>query len=170
MHTSLVGAHIRPLQEQSLSEVTWVAVHMRKTLLEVLGQVQGEAMYTIAWLEGRVREHLAMRKTNEGEVLVAALAGGELIGHTMLRIEEESGMRIGLFATFYVRPEHRRRSIASQLIDAGEAWFNKRGLRIFATNTAPTNVKLHRLLQKHDYLLRPVNDDFVRLEKRLTMP
>ncbi len=46
---------VRPLDEASGAEITWVATRMRRTLQEVLGVERGTAMYDLAWLHGRVR-------------------------------------------------------------------------------------------------------------------
>jgi hypothetical protein len=59
---------VRPLA-QTDEEIAWVARHMRETLIEVLGNERGETMYTLAWLDNRVREHIDGRL--EGAIFVA---------------------------------------------------------------------------------------------------
>lgn len=132
-----------------------VAARMGETLLEVVGR----ELYSESWLLDRLVSHLDGRLP--GRVLVATSPGGEVVGHTVVRIEEGHG----LFSTTYVDPAFRRKGVARKLLEAGEEWLYSQGARDFRTNTAPTNVKLQQLYQSMGYLMTPVNDDFVQLRK-----
>ena len=78
---------IRPIDPQSAREIELVASRMRATLMEVLDPARGEAMYTIEWLDDRVRQHLDGRHV--GAVFVAE-DDGEIVGHTIVRIEHDT--------------------------------------------------------------------------------
>jgi ribosomal protein S18 acetylase RimI-like enzyme len=149
---------VRSLAE-TVEEIAWVAVHMRQTLVEVLGNERGGTMYDLAWLENRVREHIDGRL--EGAVFVAE--DEARLGYCMVRREGDFGQ----FATFYVLPEHRRAGAARALVQAGEAWMRSLGLHLARTYTHPENVALQRLLQKNGYSITPVNRDFVSLQRAL---
>lgn len=63
---------IRPVEE---CEIEIIAERMRATLVEVLGEARGQAMYTMEWLRDRVCFHLDPARST-GAVLVAEEAGG----------------------------------------------------------------------------------------------
>lgn len=163
---------IRPIaraeEEAHAAEVDLVAGRMRETLMEVVDEMRGEEMYTLDWLRARVRFHLDEAQCT-GEVLLAERAEGKarqdsVVGHTILRIEQEQPP-LGLFSTFYVHPTSRRDGVASALLEAGEAWFRRCGMARFATNTAATNHRLHRLMERHGYVLVLRDGEMVRFEK-----
>ncbi len=139
--------------------VAEVAARMRATLVEVLGEARGGAMYTREWLEGRVRQHL-----RPDAAVFLALAGDARLGHTIVREEvDEAGARFGLFATTYVDPASRRLGVARALLDRGEAWMRGRGLVASATYTDRDNEKLIRLFESRGYALEPAENDMVIL-------
>ncbi len=140
-------------------------MRMRATLVEVLGPERGEAMYTLEWLEARVRFHFD-RDQCEGEVFGAYTVQNDLIGHAIVRKEAgESGEPFGLFSTIYVLPERRRVGVAEALMRAGEAWMCERQLSVFRTYTDENNVPLIRLFESHRYTIVLRKDEFVILEK-----
>lgn len=144
--------HIRKLNHASTSEIELVAERMRATLEEVLGLERGHTMYTMEWLIERVRQHV--HGDLQGEVLLAEDRTGQIIGHTIVRVESgRNGEMIGLFSTIYVVPAYRRQTVAAQLIQAGEAWMTAQALRTFATYTSATNEKLIHLFRKHGYVV-----------------
>src|SRR5262245_7442689 len=112
---------------------------MRLTLIEVEGEVAGGAMYSMDWLRERVRWHLDPACCT-GQVFLVELAGGVIVGHTIVRVEHaETGRRFGLFSTTYVDPAERRRGVADALLQRGEQWFAEQGLSEACTWTSATN-------------------------------
>lgn len=160
---------IAPSEEKAHdAEVELVARRMRETLMEVVDARRGEEMYTMDWLHARVRFHLDGDHCT-GEVLLAeqqesGSGGSTIVGHVILRVEKEFPT-LGLFSTFYVHPTARRDGVGSALLAAGEAWFRTLGIARFATNTAATNDKLHRLMTRNGYALVLCEDAMVRFEK-----
>lgn len=126
---------------------------MRLTLLEVVGS----ELYSMDWLRQRVDFHL-----REGAVFVAAL-GDEVVGHTIVRVEEGAG----LFSTTYVDPPHRRRQVALALVRRGEEWLRGRGMGEAATYTAETNLPLQRLFKRLGYAEGERREGFVKLARSL---
>jgi GNAT superfamily N-acetyltransferase len=137
---------IRPIDPTNESEIQLVASRMKLTLMEVLGEVVGAEMYSDEWLVERVKFHLNPELC-VGEVLLARVHS-EIIGHTILRVEEES---FGLFSTFYVAPEWRRQGIAKALVLAGEDWFRERRLSEARTYTGEENSNLITLMEEFGY-------------------
>lgn len=146
-----------------------VAAGMRATLVEVLGAERGEAMYDLDWLRDRVRAHLDPARL-DGAAFVARDGGGEVVGHTVVRVEREDGDRVGLFSTTWVVPPWRRRGVAELLLDRGEDWMRARGRDVAVTYTHPDNHALVTLFRRRGYVLTPVDDDFVRLRRGLGEP
>jgi GNAT superfamily N-acetyltransferase len=157
---------IRALDGSDDADIALVARRMRETLVEVLGATRGEAMYDLAWLEQRVRWHLDPTEV-AGAVFVADDASGQLLGHTIVRVEAEDDGDVGLFSTTYVDPGHRNRAVAERLLDVGESWMRTYGMTVASTYTDPHNTKLITLFRKRGYRPEPVNDEFVRLSREL---
>ncbi|HLK14530.1 MAG TPA: GNAT family N-acetyltransferase [Fimbriimonadaceae bacterium] len=159
---------VRPINPARDAEIELVAQRMRATLIEVLGEERGVAMYTPESLSDRVRFHLDPSRCT-GEVLLAE-TDGEVCGHTIVRVQEESGSPVGLFSTIYVDPRHRGKGVATALLERGEEWMRARGMAEFVTYTAPWNETLRHILTARGYDCEPVNDEFVRLRFRPLHP
>lgn len=142
---------VRPIDPASAEEIALVAARMKRTLVEVLGEAQGAGMYSDAWLEERVREHLDPARLN-GQVFVSQDDGGAITGHTIVRVErDEGGHAFGVFSTTYVEPGSRRSGVADALIARGEDWMRERGVTAAQTWTSDTNDPLLALFRKHGY-------------------
>lgn len=133
------------------TRITLVAERMRQTLVEVEGEETGTALYTMGWLRDRVRWHLDPACCT-GAVWLAVADGGELAGHTIVRVEHTAdGERFGLFSTSHVAPAWRRHGVASRLLAQGEAWMREHGLVEASTWTSATNRPLIALYARHGY-------------------
>lgn len=157
---------VRPIDPASEQEFELVAQRMRATLIDVLGEEQGAALYSLDWLRDRVRFHLDPARC-EAAVLLAEREG-QVVGQSIVRREGDAeGGEIGLMATIYVLPEHRRAGVASALVDAVEAWMSARGLRVAATNTGKHNERLIRLFEARGYAITTRTEDMVQLTRSL---
>ena len=122
-------------------------------------------MYSMDWLIERVKFHLNPENCI-GAILVAEDAGQGIVGHTILRVENDEELgRFGLFSTFYVVPEYRNIGIASRFIEAGEEWMADNGMDTFRTFTATDNERLHRLMRRHGYEIEIEKGEMVSLCK-----
>jgi len=160
---------IRRLDAAAPAEVELVARRMRETLVEVLGEERGRAMYSLDWLRERVRWHLDPEQC-QGQVFVAEGAEGGIAGHVVVRVEHENagdGGEFGLFSTLFVVPERRRTGLATRLLRRGEAWLLERGMAQAATDTAADNAPLIALFEKQGYRIVLRADAMVRLAKDL---
>ena len=159
---------LRPINPESDAEIALVAQRMQLTLMEVIDEERGKAMYGLEWLIDRVRWHLDARQCT-GAVYVAERAN-DVVGHTIVRVDQdEVSNPMGLFSTTYVAESARRIGIADALIAKGEGWMREQGMRVAATQTAETNTPLIRLYEKHQYsiILRIPESKMVRLGKVL---
>ena len=141
-----------------------MAARMRETLTEVLGKARGEAMYSLAWLDERVRFHLDPSRTAE---VFLVETEGQVVGHTIVREESRDGEPYGLFSTMFVLPEHRRRQVARALVVHGEEWMRGHGLLRAATNTSSSNEKLIRLFEGQGYAIVLRVEHMVHLSRAL---
>lgn len=146
---------------------------MRLTLMEVLGDEAGAALYTLDWLRERVRFHLDPQQCLAA-VYVAESDAGEIIGQSIVRVEPARPLatgpapeEYGLMVTIYVVPEARRAGAAERLVDQAEAWMRKHGLERAATNTGQHNQKLIRLFEKRGYTISLHTKDMVQLARAL---
>ena len=166
-HINQDTVQIRPLNPASDAEVALVASRMRLTLIEVVGEERGAAMYTTDWLEARVRHHLDPAACT-GAVFLAE-RGGEIVGHTIVREEPDGeGGVMGLFSTTYVAPGARRQGVASALVRRGEAWMRARGLERAATATGEHNARLLGLFGAHGYEITLTEGEMVLLGRALS--
>jgi ribosomal protein S18 acetylase RimI-like enzyme len=142
---------VRPIHPFSDGEIALVASRMRLTLIEVLGEEEGAALYTREWLEARVRFHLDPAQST-AQVLVSVAPDGALSGHTIVRVERDAAGRVfGLFSTTYVEPEARRRGVAGALVRRGEVWLRAAGMSEAETYTSESNTGLIGLFESHGY-------------------
>jgi GNAT superfamily N-acetyltransferase len=154
---------IRTIRGDNQEEVLWVAVRMRRTLMEVLGDEEGESLYSLDWLERRVRYHLDPDQC-KGQIFISVRADGQRQGYTIVRREEPA---LGLFSTTYVEQEWRRQGVAQALLERGEEWMRELGLTRAVSYTAADNQKLHRLYLNRGYQLVPGERGFVKLVREL---
>ena len=131
--------------------------------MEVLGEEEGESLYTLDWLEHRVRFHLDPNQCL-GQIFLALSPEGDRIGYTIVRREEPT---LGLFSTTYVEQQWRRQGVAQALLRQGEDWMRQFGLQRAATYTADHNLKLHQLYLGLGYQLIPGQNGFVQFIKEL---
>ena len=144
--------HIRELDARNDHEVRLVAERMRATLVEVEGEAQGAQLYSMDWLEQRVRWHLDPAQTR-AQVAVAVDETGAIVGHTIVRIESPDDAPFGLVSTTYVLPEARQSGLASRLLEHAHRWFRDRGVDTVCTWTSSTNTKLIGLYRKYGYTI-----------------
>lgn len=157
---------MRALDRGSEEEKELVARRMRLTLQEVLGEEEGRALYTMDWLRARLDWHLDPEATVAEVLLACSLEGGTILGHTIVRVEqEENGQPFGLFSTTYVDPAARRMGAARALVTAGEAWLEAQGMTTFATDTAQDNPRLIGLFEGRGYAISLRSGAMVRLKK-----
>ena len=158
---------IRPIQPSSKEEITLVALRMRETLNEVLGPERGTSMYSLDWLQDRVRFHVDPERC-EGQVFVAVAPDGVILGHAIIRLEELEGEGpIGLFSTLFVDVNHRRAGVATALMATVEDWLQSKKRTRVVYHTATSNHKLIQLFQKRGYNIALSTEDMVRLVKNL---
>jgi ribosomal protein S18 acetylase RimI-like enzyme len=136
--------------------ITLVADRMGETLMEVLGEERGKAMYTHEWLVERVRWHIRSEEVRSC-VLVAAKDSahvGEIVGHILARTDVDELLhpvrRVGVLSTVYVVPAYRRQGLAMALLDAAEAWFCN-AVDVLVTNTDAENWPLIGLYEGAGY-------------------
>ena len=122
-------------------------------------------MYTLEWLEERVRWHIRA-ETCPGAVFVVGTPAQDWLAHCIVRASEGVTDE-GLFATTYVRPEARRRGIAGGLIEHGEVWMAHQGFRTARSYPHPDNRPLQALYRARGYTLQREDDAFVSLSRAL---
>lgn len=143
-----------------------VAQRMRLTLVEVLDEERADEMFEHEALVERVRWHLDRDVARHAEVFIAAI-DGEVVGHTMVRVETVDDEELGLFATTYVVPSARRAGVATSLLQMGEAWMRERAIRTAATFTDADNERLLAFYRAHGYECTQVDDEWATARRAL---
>lgn len=142
--------HLRDLDPNQPAEIELVAQRMRDTLIEIEGAERGAALYTLAWLEARVRWHLDPANTI-ARVVLAVTEDNTPCGHTIFRIEHDTHGAFGLISTTYVLPAFRRHGVAQTLLECAETWFAGHKLPRCCTWTSSTNHPLIALYTRNGY-------------------
>jgi GNAT superfamily N-acetyltransferase len=110
------GGTTRPIDRCSDPEISLVAQRMRQTLVEVLGEERGTALYSLDWLLQRVKWHLDPQQA-VAEIFLAEDCQGTIVGHTIVRKDLDiQGREIGLFSTTFVDPAFRKSGVATKLL------------------------------------------------------
>lgn len=159
--------NIREIDPKSDEEVNLVAERMRQTLVDVLGEEKGGSMYSMEWLQARVRWHLDKKNTT-AKVLVSENAVGHITGQAIARIEfGGDGVPYGYFSTIFVEPESRGCGIGTAFLNWIERWFVDLQLPKIVYNTAESNSRLIKLFCEHGYSVTDVQSEMVQLTKLL---
>jgi len=156
---------IREIDPQSEAEIEGVATRMRSTLQDVLGEEEGQGMYSMEWLIDRVKWHLNLE--NEAKIYLATHEEGQVVGHSIVRVDELEGVRCGYFSTIYVAPEAREQGVATALIQQVEAWCREMQFPFVTYNTAVDNDRLIRLYEKLGFEIIQREGEMVKLKKTL---
>jgi GNAT superfamily N-acetyltransferase len=159
--------HIREIDRNSNEEITLVAARMRQTLIEVLGEEKGTALYSMDWLMDRVRWHLDREQT-QAKIFLIETNSREIAAHAISRVEsDEKSVSYGYFSTIYVEPKSRNRGFAKALLHHVESWFSDIGMPKVVYNTAENHSKLIKLFESHGYQITHRESDMVQLTKTL---
>jgi len=80
---------------------------------------------------------------SDGSATIIALIDNVIVGYALLAIHEQPRFykvkRVGAISGLMVAPEHRRKGIASGLLDEAREFFRKRGIRYFTLYTSVEN-------------------------------
>jgi ribosomal protein S18 acetylase RimI-like enzyme len=156
---------IREIDPDSREEIELVAKRMRLTLIDVLGDEKGTALYTMQWLIDRVRWHLAPER--RAKIYLAETQDG-IAGQAIARIEnDDSGNPYGYFSTIYIEPQSRRQGIARILMDQVEEWFIEQKVPKVTYNTAVHHVRLKKIFELRGYKVTLEESEMVQLTKHL---
>jgi GNAT superfamily N-acetyltransferase len=165
------GIKVRTVATDESATIDIIADRMRLTLVEVLDGARADAMFRRNELVDRVRWHLERSDPDRrAEVFVAEEESGNIVGHTMVRVESDPSVGsepVGLFATTYVDPGSRRSGIASALLSAGEGWMRDEGMTTAMTFTDPANAPLLALYARHGYLCERIDDTWARASRAI---
>ena len=159
---------IREIDPASADEVRLVAERMRQTLVEVLGEQKGAALYSMEWLVQRVNWHLDAEQTTARVYLMEG-PDGQITAHAIARIERDgAGKPYGYFSTVFVEPDSRNQGHASALIRQVESWLRVMGMPVVVYNTGANHSKVIRLFERHGYEITHRTPDMVQLSKALS--
>lgn len=166
-HASIPNIRIREINRDSDKEIALVALRMRQTLIEVLGEEKGTALYSMEWLLDRVRWHLDPAQTR-AKIYLVETGHGEISAHAIARVErDESDAEYGYFSTVFVEPNSRNKGLAKSLLQHVEFWFKEIKMPKVIYNTAGTHTKLLKLFESHGYQVTHRESEMVQLTKLL---
>ncbi len=129
----------------------WVGQGMYLTLVEVEGAANAQLLHSPEWLRDRTLSHVDGRLAPSA--IWVARDDDAIVGHCIVRREQDDAGYFGLFTTTYVLPSHRRHGVAQALHAEGEHWFTAQRLARRATWTSSTNSPLIRLYERRGYTI-----------------
>ena len=96
-------------------------------------------------------------KNNDGQIFIAEV-NGKIAGFSCVWIEDEGGTtinnaQIAYFSDLYVKPEFRRKCIATQLIEARKTHAIARGIKKAKAYTLANNSGIHETLKSQGFIL-----------------
>lgn len=142
---------IREINPESQQEISLVALRMRQTLVEVLGEDKGTSMYSIDWLKDRVLWHLDPKLTT-AKIFLIEDVNGNILGHAIARIEQDHNAKpYGYFSTIFVEPNSRSKGMADRLVLHVEEWLKQMNMPKIIYNTADNHTKIIRLFNRHGF-------------------
>jgi GNAT superfamily N-acetyltransferase len=166
IEVSLESMFIREIDPQAMDEILLVATRMRETLVEVMGEEKGTAMYTMDWLRDRVLWHLNPNQV-VAKIFLSENNEEVITGQAIARVEKKNEEKYGLFSTIFVEPESRNRGIGTSLLIAVEKWFVELKIPKILYYTSDTNSNLIRLFGAHGYKITLEKSGMVQLTKKL---
>ncbi|OYZ13502.1 MAG: hypothetical protein B7Y39_17470 [Bdellovibrio sp. 28-41-41] len=157
---------IREIDPNSIEEISLVANRMRQTLVEVLGEEKGTALYSMEWLLERVRWHLDSEQTSAKIFLIEEYS--KIVGHAIARIEKDGcTSAYGYFSTIFVEPKSRNKGVANSLVLHVETWLKQMKIPKIVYNTAENHLKLIRLFERNGFKITAKDKEMVQLTKLL---
>lgn len=116
--------------------------------LDALWRIEKECFTVEAFTKEQIEYFL---EASTGVSLVAQI-NHEIVGFIISLIYPRNKMRVGHIYTIDVLTEHRRKGVASRLLDELEKIFIKRGVKACYLEVRLDNVAARRLYKKHGYV------------------
>ena len=139
------------INPDSKKEIGLVSKRMRQTLIEVIGENEGQSMYSLDWLKERLLWHL--HPDREAAVYLSK-SQDKITGHAIVRVENvNEELSYGHFSTIYIEPKSRKKGIATALIKKVENWCLEKQLPAIIYNTAEDNFKLIELFENLGFII-----------------
>jgi len=152
-----VNATFERLRSREAPELVWMARMAVETVIATVPEFEGSAERARAVFPNLTEPAmLAMFRSAVEDpsfhFLVARDEGGAPIGHSIFSMKTDpAGSRYGSFYTRYVAPEHRRKGVASRMLEIAERWFSDGGAQYLSAQTHVTNLALQGLFRSRGY-------------------
>lgn len=93
--------------------------------------------------DGDISGRFLKSQESEDSATLVALVDGEIVGYASVAVREQPRFykvkRLGAISGLMVAKDHRRRGIATRLLDEARDYFRRRGIRYFTVYTAAAN-------------------------------
>lgn len=95
-----------------------------------------------------ITEHLA---SDEAAVFVAEDAEGQLLGFSVIDIEEDGADPFGMLCDLLVLPQSRTQGIGTALMQTDFAWFKEKGIKDIYLESGRENHNAHAFFEHHGF-------------------
>ncbi len=89
---------------------------------------------------------------SDTDATIIALDDGDIVGYSLITIREQPRFyrvkKVGAMSGLMVAPSHRRRGLATRLIEESKRWFRARDIKFFTLYTAAANRDAMQLYER----------------------
>lgn len=149
---------LREINENNPLEIDWVTKHTMATVLESIPEFENDpaqahkqfSNFTFPQMRKMIVNDLP--NNNHRILVVEELNTGNIVGHSIFSVKEnEDGMKYGFCFTRFIAPNHRKKGLATKLLQQAEEWWEMNGARYIIAHTHVTNSKLQQLFLKFGF-------------------
>ena len=159
------GYSLRRLQIDSPGELDLIVSSSMKTVLDTIVELEGseerarQLIPNFSHAQMRAMYARDLERPDSHQFVVAATEAGEIAGHAIYFLRPPDphaptqAAPSGYLFTLYVDPSHRKRGVASSLMNHMISWLEARGAALIEAHTHVTNAPLIGLATRHGFAI-----------------
>jgi GNAT superfamily N-acetyltransferase len=151
---------IRDIDPKADKEIDWVTRNAMQTVLETVPEFENDpqkakaqfANFTFSDMRSMIVNSL--KESNHRLLVVEGNERQELVGHSIFSLKiDEDGILYGSCFSRFIHPLHRRKGLASSLLQQAEDWWKLKGAKYIIAQTHVENYKLQKLFRSAGFTL-----------------
>ena len=153
------------LRSKEAPDLVWMAHRAIETVISTVPECEGKPERAITVFPNLTEPAMVdmFRSAVEDPdfyFLIVRDEGGAPIAHSIFSLKTDAALRkYGSFYTRYVLPEHRRKGVASRMLEIAEGWFAGVAAEYLSAQTHVSNRALQALFQSRGYQVLGLKPD-----------